>query len=123
MRRKRYSMERVHFGFFAFAVLFIVAFASGQHFASLVIVFIFAAAFATAYYVYSETPGRRDEGERVVRQLREQWVRRWEERPPLVRDPDYYLKHAPGSDYYYIVAPIALVIIALLIWLVTAMGV
>ena len=123
MRGKRHSMERVHFGFLAFAVLFVVAFATGQHFASLVIVFTFAAVFAAAYYVYAETPGRRDESERIVQALREQWRRRWEERPPIVQDADYYLRRATGSHIYYLVAPLALVLIAFLIWLLSAMRV
>jgi len=123
MRGKGLAANRVNLGFLAFAVLFVVAFVSGEYFACLVIVFVFAAIFAVSYYAYMENPQRRSESERIVRAWREGWERRWEERPSQVQDADYYLRRASGSYLYFIVAPLAVALIVLLMWLLSAMGV
>lgn len=122
MRGKGLAANRVNLGFIAFAVLFIVAFASEQHFVSLIIVFIFAAIFAASYYAYMENPQRRSVSERIVNEWRRQWERRWAERPSQVQDADFYLRRSSGNYIYFLAAPVAMAVMVLLIWILSAIG-
>jgi hypothetical protein len=105
--------------FATFFTLFFGFLLLGFYIPALATIVIFGAVFATAYHLYTLLPGRSEENERFMRELRANLERRWAERPSAVRSATHYLRKAPFEPGAAIGLLIALVIITLLIAFLT----